>query len=148
MSEVTRVLMEKVLSVTGRDSLTARGPHKRAITRRLSCALMVSAAAVPASRSDPGMKRRFAGIRFDKAAAVTMATARDETTQDEKDALVTLALLDAILMWQKPLEWVPLPEDDEDSRGARIEADPVEALIAELDPSSDKDSPCSSWWRS
>ena len=141
MSEVTRVLMEKALSVTGRDSLTARGPHKTSITRRLSCALMVSAAAVPASRSDTGMKRRFAGIRFDKAAAVTMATARDETTQDEKDALVTLALLDAILMWQKPLEWVPLPEDDEDSRGARIEADPVEALIAELDPSSDKGKP-------
>ena len=143
MSEVTRVLMEKVLSLTGRDSLTARGPHQANVTRRLSCAVMVSASAAPSSRSDTGMKRRLLGIRFDKAAAVTSATARDETTQDEKDALVTLALLDAILMWQKPLDWVPLPEDDEDSRDARMQADPVEELIAELDPVEDRGLPLS-----
>ena len=143
MSEVTRVLMEKVLSMTGRDSLTARGPHKKSVTRRLSCSLMISAASVPAGRSDTGMQRRLCGIRFDQPAAVTMATARDETTQDEQDALVTLALLDAILMWQKPLEWVPLPEDDEDSRDARMRADPVEELIAELDPVEDKGTPLS-----
>ena len=132
MSEVTRFQMAKSLAITGRDTLSARTLYKPHVRRRLSCAIAVSSAAVPQARTDTGMERRLFVIQFDKVASVNRANARDTTTQDERDALVTVCLHDALTMWQKPLEWEGLPADDPATRAVLLRADPVAELVSGL----------------
>ena len=81
---------------------------------------------------DTGAKRRMASIRFSKKAEVSRATATDDTTQEQRDALVTVALSDALVMWQAPDIWQPLPQKDADTALAVSDADPVEAAIDSL----------------
>ncbi len=129
VSEATRLPMDKLLSITGRDMQSARGPHKVTIERKLIAGMMVTAVDVPEGRMDTGAKRRLLAIRFDSKANVTNATARDDTTQEECDALVTVVLCDALTMWQDPENWEPLPDDDDDTSKARRAADPVEDFL-------------------
>ena len=132
LSEVTRYQTAKALAITGRDTLSARTLYKPHVRRRLSCGIAVSSAAVPQARTDTGLERRLFVIRFDKVASVDRSTARDTTTQDERDALVTVVLHDALTMWQKPLEWEGLPADDPATMAVLIRADRVAELVSGL----------------
>ena len=130
--EVSKLPMEKILSMTGRDPQSARGPHKATIERSLASGVIVTAVDVPTGRMDTGAKRRLVAIKFEGRARVNRKDATDDTTQEVRDALVTVVLRDAITMWRDPDAWVPLPEDDDDTGEARRAADMVEGYIDSL----------------
>lgn len=130
--ESERLPMAKILSMTGRDSMAARGPHKATIERSLSAGVIVTAVNSPHGRMDGGAKRRLASVKFEGKARVSRTSATDETTQEQRDALITVALADAICMWQNPARWEPLPDDDYDTWDAVAAADPIEAAIDAL----------------
>ena len=131
--EADRMPMGKVMSMTGGDAMSARGPHKSIIERCLFAGVIVTAVAAPQGRMDSGAKRRLASVLFSGKARVSRTTATDATTQEQRDALVTVVLADAITMWQSPAKWEPLPDEDPDAWQAVAAADPVEAAIDTLD---------------
>ena len=131
--ESERLPMGKILSMTGRDTITARGPHKPILERSLSAGVIVTAVASPQGRMDGGAKRRLASVKFAGKARVSRTTATDTTTQEQRDALVTVVLHDAVTMWRTPARWEPLPHSDGDTWDAVAAADPVEAAIDALD---------------
>ena len=131
--EADRMPMGKILSMTGGDALSARGPHKSIIERCLFAGVVVTAVAAPKGRMDGGAKRRLASVLFSGKARVSRTTATDATTQEQRDALITVVLADAITMWQSPAKWEPLPDEDPDASQAVAAADPVEAAIDTLD---------------
>ena len=130
--EVTRIIIAKILSMTGRDTLSARGPHKTIVRRRLNAGVVITAVNAPDARMDTGAKRRMAALYFPRRADVTRATETDTTTQRQADALVTVTLHDALTLWQKPLEWEGLAETDADTAAAVQASDAVEAAIDSL----------------
>ena len=130
--ESERLPMAKILSMTGRDPMAARGPHKATIERSLSAGVIVTAVNSPHGRMDGGAKRRLASVKFEGKARVSRTSATDETTQEQRDALITVALADAICMWQNPARWEPLPDDDYDTWDAVAAADPIEGAIDAL----------------
>ena len=71
-------------------------------------------------------------MKFEGKARVSRTSATDETTQEQRDALITVALADAICMWQNPARWEPLPDDDYDTWDAVAAADPIEGAIDAL----------------
>ena len=130
--EADRMPMGKILSMTGGDALSARGPHKSIIERCLFAGVVVTAVAAPRGRMDSGAKRRLASVLFSGKARVSRNTATDTTTQEQRDALITVTLADAITMWQTPDQWEPLPDQDLDAWQAVAAADPIEAAIDTL----------------
>ena len=130
--ESERLPMGKILTMTGRDTIAARGPHKPTLERSLSAGVIVTAVASPQGRMDRGAKRRLASVKFAGKARVSSTTATDATTQEQRDALVTVVLHDAVTMWRTPARWEPLPRDDGDTWDAVAAADPVEAAIDTL----------------
>ena len=134
--EAERLPMPKILSLTGRDEMSARGPHRATISRVLGAGVIVTAVNVPQGRMDGGAKRRLAAVRFAGRAADRILTTqrRDDTTADEADALITVVLHDAVRMWKEPEEWTPLPDEagDMDTIAATADADVVEAAIDNL----------------
>ena len=64
---------------------------------------------------------------------MTRASATDATTQDQRDALITVVLADAICMWQNTAQWEPLPDKDYDTWDAVAAADPIEGAIDALE---------------
>ena len=131
--EAERMPMGKIMSLTGGDSMSARGPNKPIIERRLATGVVVTSVQVPKGKMDTGAKRRLAAIMFAGKARVTRSSATSETTQPQRDALITVALSDAITMWRSPDEWPPLPDYDPDAARAASAADPVEAAIDAID---------------
>ena len=127
--EADRMPMGKIMSLTGGDPMSARGPNKSIVERRLATGVVVTSVQVPKGKMDTGAKRRLAAIMFAGRARVTRSSATSETTQAQRDALITVALSDAITMWRSPDEWHPLPVDDPDTAAAAAAADPVEAAI-------------------
>ena len=127
--EAERMPMGKIMSLTGGDPMSARGPNKPIIERRLATGVVVTSVQVPKGKMDTGAKRRLAAIMFTGKARVTRTSATSETTQPQRDALITVALLDAITMWRSPDEWTTLPDQDPDAARAAAAADPVEAAI-------------------
>lgn len=134
--EAERLPMTKILSLTGRDEMSARGPHRATISRALGAGVIVTAVNVPQGRMDGGAKRRLAAVRFDGRATDRILTTqrRDDTTADEADALITVVLHDAVRMWKEPAAWTPLPDEagDMDTIAATADADVVEAAIDTL----------------
>ena len=130
--ESERLPMGKILSMTGRDPIAARGPHKPILERSLSAGVIVTAVTSPQGRMDGGAKRRLASIKFEGKARVSSTTATDATTQEQRDALVTVVLHDAVTMWRTPTRWEPLPDGDGDTWQAVAAADPIEAAIDTL----------------
>ena len=130
--ESDRMPMGKVLSMTGGDAMSARGPHKAIVERSLFAGVIVTAVGAPQGRMDSGAKRRLASVLFSGKARVSRATATDATTQEQRDALITVVLADAITMWRTPDQWTPLPDRDPDAWQAVAEADPVEGAIDTL----------------
>ena len=134
--EAERLPMQKILSLTGRDEMSARGPHRATISRALGAGVIVTAVNVPQGRMDGGAKRRLAAIRFAGRATDRILTTqrRDDTTTDESDALITVVLHDAVRMWKDPQTWTPLPDEagDRDTIAATADADVVEAAIDTL----------------
>ena len=134
--EAERLPMQKILSLTGRDEMSARGPHRATISRALGAGVIVTAVNVPQGRMDGGAKRRLAAIRFAGRATDRILTTqrRDDTTTEESDALITVVLHDAVRMWQDPQTWTPLPDEagDRDTIAATADADVVEAAIDTL----------------
>ena len=131
--EADRMPMAKIMVLTGGDAMSARGPHKALVERRLFAGVVVTAVGAPQGRMDSGAKRRLASIRFSGKAKVSRGTATDATTQEQRDALITVVLADAITMWQTPDQWTPLPDEDPDAWQAVADADPIEAAIDTLD---------------
>ena len=131
--ESERLPMAKILSMTGRDVMAARGPHKATLERSLSAGVIVTAVNSPHGRMDGGAKRRLASVKFEGKARVTRASATDATTQEQRDALITVVLADAICMWQNPAQWEPLPDNDYDTWDAVAAADPIEGAIDALE---------------
>ena len=127
--EADRMPMGKIMSLTGGDAMSARGPNKPIIERRLATGVVVTSVQVPKGKMDTGAKRRLAAIMFAGKARVNRSSATSETTQPQRDALITVALSDAITMWRSPDEWHPLPAKDPDAAAATAAADPVEAAI-------------------
>ena len=131
--ESERLPMAKILSMTGRDPMAARGPHKATIERSLSAGVIVTAVNSPHGRMDGGAKRRLASVKFEGKARVSHTSATDATTQEQRDALITVVLADAICMWQNTAQWEPLPDNDYDTWDAVAAADPIEGAIDALE---------------
>ena len=129
--EALTLVIAKILSMTGLDDMSARGPHKPILQRRLKAGVIATAVDAPSGRMDTGAKRRLASVRFTGRvkARIPPSQATDDMTQAERDALVTVTLVDALQMWQGPDAWQGLPERDADTADAVREADVVEAAI-------------------
>ena len=132
--EALTLVMAKILSMTGRDDMSARGPHKPILRRRLMAGVIATSVDAPSGRMDTGAKRRLASVRFTEPvkARIAPSQATDDMTQAERDALVTVTLVDALQMWQDPDAWQGLPERDADTADAVRGADVVEAAIDAL----------------
>ena len=132
LSEVTRVSMELINRLTGRDPLSARGPYAKAVGRRLFCAVSIASVVAPRGRADTGMERRLFCIRFPQVAEVSFADATDETSQEMMDALVATLIGIAEEMWQQGDDWEGLPKNDPFTLECLRRADPVLELAMGL----------------
>ena len=130
--EVLRVMMAKVLSITGSDDLSARGPHKATVERRLNAGVVITAVDAPDARMDTGAARRLVALWYPRKLRLPRGKATDKTTQRQADALTTVVLHDALTMWQRPEEWDALPETDADTTAAVKASDAVEGAICTL----------------
>ncbi len=130
--EVVRVMMAKVLSMTGSDDLSARGPHKATVERRLNAGVVITAVDAPKARMDTGASRRMVALWYPRKVRVPRGMATDKTTQCEADALTTVVLHDALTMWQRPEAWDAFPETDADTTAALKASDAVEDAICTL----------------
>ena len=130
--EVLRVMIAKVLSMTGSDDLSARGPHKATVERRLNAGVVITAVDAPNARMDTGAARRMVALWYPKKVSLPRGKTTDKTTEREADALTTVVLHDALTMWQHPDEWNALPETDDSTTAALTASDAVEGAISTL----------------
>lgn len=126
-----RLPMDRILSVTGRDPIDARAPHKPLVSEELHTAVVLAAVNVPAATMDSGARRRLLALSYDGRAADRAIKPTDEITDGERAALLTVLIHRAMRLHAGETPDA-LVQESEDSRRARIEADPCAEFVEEL----------------
>ena len=129
VSEVERVGMSRLLSLTGGDAFGARRPHGTMQYGSLSGMIVATSVEAPAMDIDSGIPRRIAIIAFPAKLEESVNPNRF-FSQDELDALITLSTHAAVHVGQKG--WVPPQGNVEAKKRFLAEADPVTAWLQEL----------------
>ena len=133
ISEASKASPARLLAMTGGDALSARRPHMRTpIRRALSGAMVCASVTAPSMPADTGLRRRLAVIHFPHQLPESVPRTRNFSS-DELDAVVTLAVLEAIEVGKANWE---APSGNAAAKAAFIaEADAVVAWLDDLDVS-------------
>ena len=91
ISESRSIDQDRLLALTGDDGWTARYPHGLPVTGDIPCLVMISTTTPPDLDINSGFGRRVCMLHFPKADGIRPEDVR-HPHQDEKDALITLAI--------------------------------------------------------
>ena len=129
VSEVERVGLSRLLSITGGDRLGARRPHGQMQRGSLSGIVVATSVEAPKMAVDTGIRRRVAVIPF--PAKVDESIEHNRLfDQDELDSVVTLSIVAALDVGKSG--WAP-PQGNIAAKEAFLaEADPVAEWLQSL----------------
>ena len=128
-SEIDRVGSSRINSITGGDVLSARRPHGKIVEGELSGMLIVTSVDAPRVSVEKGLERRLIVIPFPHKLDANIRRQR-HFTQDELDAVVTLAVYEALQIDQEG--WEPPVGDLEAKQQFLTEADPISRWLEYL----------------
>ena len=129
VSEVERVSLPRLLSLTGGDTFGARRPHGSMQHGSLSGMIVATSVEAPRMAVDTGIRRRIAIVPFPKKIAESVEPNR-AFSQEELDAVVTLSIEAAREVGHRG--WTPPLGNVEVKRAFLAEADPVSAWLEGL----------------
>ena len=105
-SEIERVGSSRINSITGGDVLSARRPHGKIVEGALSGMLVVTSVDAPRVSVEKGLERRVIVISFPRKLDASVTRQR-HFTRDEMDAVITLAVQEALQIdkdgWEAPV---------------------------------------------
>ena len=129
ISEVERVSLPRLLSLTGGDTFGARRPHGSLQHGSLSGMIVATSVEAPQMPVDSGIRRRIAVVPFPAKLEESVNPNRF-FSQEELDAVITLSVEAAVHVGHRG--WVPPLGNVEAKRVFLAEADPVSAWLREL----------------
>ena len=129
ISEVERVSLPRLLSLTGGDTFGARRPHGSMQHGSLSGMIVATSVEAPSMSVDSGIRRRIAIVPFPTMIAASVEPNR-VFSQEELDAVVTLSIEAAHEVGHRG--WTPPLGNVEVKRAFLAEADPVSAWLEGL----------------
>ena len=128
-SEIERVGSSRINSITGGDVHSARRPHGKIIEGALSGMLIAASVDAPRVSVEKGLKRRLIVIPFPRKLDASVQKQR-YFTQDELDAVITLAVLEALQIDQDG--WEPPVGNREAKERFLADADPLSLWLEAL----------------
>ncbi len=136
VSESEAVHQEKVLAKTGSSSITKRMPHGTLVSGTLRCGILLSGVDPPNMDMARGFWRRVAVCRFVEHLTppgedIIQADAKTAPTQDQTDALLTLAVREAARVYRSGYK--PDRGEETSLKMFRDEADPLIGWLLERD---------------
>ena len=129
ISEVERVSLPRLLSLTGGDNFGARRPHGSMQHGSLSGMIVATSVEAPRMAVDSGIRRRIAIVPFPTKIAESVDPNR-AFSQEELDAVITISVEAAREVGHRG--WIPPLGNVEAKRVFLAEADPVSAWLQEL----------------
>ena len=129
ISEVERVGMARLLSLTGGDVLGARRPHGQMQRGTLSGLVILTSVVAPGMAVDAGIRRRLAVLEFPNRVPDSVMHDRD-FTQAELDAVLTLSIDAALRVGTE--RWTPPRGNLKAMREFLADADPVAEWLQTL----------------
>ena len=129
ISEVERVSLPRLLSLTGGDTFGARRPHGSLQHGSLSGMIVATSVEAPQMPVDSGIRRRIAVVPFPAKLEESVNPNRF-FSQEELDAVITLSVEAAVHVGHRG--WIPPLGNVEAKRVFLAEADPVSAWLREL----------------
>ena len=129
VSEVERVSLPRLLSLTGGDTFGARRPHGSMQHGSLSGMIVATSVEAPSMSVTSGISRRIAVVPFPAKLEESVNSNR-AFSQEEMDAVITLSVEAAVHVGHRG--WVPPLGNVEAKRAFLAEADPVSAWLQEL----------------
>ena len=133
-SEIERVGSSRINSITGGDVLSARRPHGKIVEGALSGMLVVTSVDAPRVSVEKGLERRVIVISFPRKLDASVTRQR-HFTRDELDAVITLAVQEALQIDQEG--WEPPVGNREAKERFLADADPVSRWLEDLPDSYD-----------
>ena len=129
ISEVERVSLPRLLSLTGGDTFGARRPHGSMQHGSLSGMIVAASVEAPSMSVTSGISRRIAVVPFPAKLEESVNSNR-AFSHEELDAVITLSVEAAREVAHRG--WVPPLGNVEAKRAFLAEADPVSAWLQEL----------------
>ena len=129
ISEVERVSLPRLLSLTGGDTFGARRPHGSMQHGSLSGMIVAASVEAPSMSVTSGISRRIAVVPFPAKLQESVNPNRF-FSQEELDAVITLSVEAAREVGHRG--WIPPLGNVEAKRAFLAEADPVSAWLREL----------------
>ena len=129
ISEVERVSLPRLLSLTGGDTFGARRPHGSMQHGSLSGMIVATSVEAPRMAVDSGIRRRIAIVPFPAKLEESVNSNR-AFSQEELDAVITLSVEAAREVGHRG--WIPPLGNVEAKRAFLAEADPVSAWLQEI----------------
>ena len=129
ISEVERVSLPRLLSLTGGDTFGARRPHGSMQHGSLSGMIVATSVEAPQMPADSGISRRIAVVPFPAKLEESVNPNRF-FSQEELDAVITISVEAAREVGHRG--WIPPLGNVEAKRVFLAEADPVSAWLREL----------------
>ena len=129
ISEVERVSLPRMLSLTGGDTVGARRPHGTMRKGSLKGMIVATSVEAPSMSVDSGIRRRIAVVPFPTKLSESVEPNR-AFSQEELDAVVTLSIEAAREVGHGG--WIPPLGNVEAKRAFLAEADPVSAWLEGL----------------
>ena len=128
-SEIDRVGSSRINSITGGDVLSARKPHGKIVEGALSGMLIATSVDAPRVSVEKGLERRLIVIQFPRKLDASVTKQR-LFTQDELDAVITLAVQEALQIDR--VGWEPPTGNREAKERFLAAADPVSRWLEVL----------------
>ena len=129
ISEVERVSLPRLLSLTGGDTFGARRPHGSMQHGSLSGMIVAASVEAPSMSVTSGISRRIAVVSFPAKLEESVNPNRF-FSEEELDAVITLSVEAAREVGHRG--WVPPLGNVEAKRAFLAEADPVSAWLQEI----------------
>ena len=134
IGELRRADQDRMLDLSGDGDISGRDPYGRLMSGHPVFMIWIATTSAPRMDFDSGFGRRIAVIRFPHKDAIPNDQ-RQDPTQDEMDALLTLAVRAAKAVYEKG--YTPPVGNAEALAEFQSMADPLQAWIAELHSSDD-----------
>ena len=136
ISEADAVNQVEFLARTGDNAISKRFPHGTLITGTPRCMYIITAVDPPSMDLGSGFWRRTGVVRFPEHAGPAGADViahghREDPTQDEMDALLTLAIRQAAAVYRT--DYSPTKGNPAALAAFREEVDPLTTWLLELD---------------
>ena len=128
-SEIERVGSSRINSITGGDVHSARKPHGKIVEGGLSGMLIATSVDAPRVSVEKGLERRLIVIQFPRKLDASVTKQR-LFTQDELDAVITLAVQEALQIDR--VGWEPPTGNREAKERFLADADPVSRWLEAL----------------